>query len=287
MSAELHDVIAYLCEQYPARLRDDLSNSRVTKMVYLADWLSCLEADSQMTGIQWHFHHHGPFVHDVIDTVKSRDDLFCVSTSETIYGDMKQVIRLRQDAATPSLGDNEKRILDRVVEGTAERTYRDFLRLIYATYPVLSNEKHSNLNLLDSAREYKQQRRASHEEARAYEQRLMDDVAALLKSTNPTAMIRRAAQNEPVDFWIEQDESLVGVEAKFTESGRLSSAVLERFFERAASQGLDRALLVTNAEVIPEKVARLRSAIPQANVVRWVQGQPLDSVASALALSHA
>jgi hypothetical protein len=38
--AELKDIIAYYCKQYPHKA--ELSKARLTKMVYLADWKSAI-----------------------------------------------------------------------------------------------------------------------------------------------------------------------------------------------------------------------------------------------------
>lgn len=47
--AELRDVIAYILQRYPEDMAGELSNARVTKMVYLSDWRNCLRGKGQIS----------------------------------------------------------------------------------------------------------------------------------------------------------------------------------------------------------------------------------------------
>ena len=57
---KLEAIIAYFCKYYP--YTTELSNSRLTKLVYLADWFSCLLKNKKMTDIVWMFNHYGTYV---------------------------------------------------------------------------------------------------------------------------------------------------------------------------------------------------------------------------------
>ena len=48
--ATLTDIIYYLISNYPHK--DELSNARVTKMVYLADWHAAVKLGHQLTYIR-------------------------------------------------------------------------------------------------------------------------------------------------------------------------------------------------------------------------------------------
>lgn len=47
--ANLKDIIAYILQNYPSNKKHELSNARVTKMVYLADWRNCLRSKGQVS----------------------------------------------------------------------------------------------------------------------------------------------------------------------------------------------------------------------------------------------
>ena len=70
---KLLNVVTYLVKNYP--VEDHLSNARVTKMVYLADWFHALNHQKQITSIKWYFDNYGPFVWDIKDLVEEYDAL--------------------------------------------------------------------------------------------------------------------------------------------------------------------------------------------------------------------
>lgn len=156
--AELRDVAAYLCKGYPRP--GDLSNARLTKMVYLADWKAALDRGQQMTRIAWRFNHYGPYVPDVIDTVQADPDFDLVST-ENAYGSDKGLVVLRNGAARhDSLTHDDEAILDHVLRQTTGMQWNEFIRFVYSTYPLLSQPRYSDLDLAALARRYQRERAA-------------------------------------------------------------------------------------------------------------------------------
>jgi hypothetical protein len=128
--AELKQVMAYLCEQYPHK--DELSKARLTKLVYLADWRSSILQQCQITNINWVFNHFGPYVDDIIALARSDDDFEVVKTT-TMFGEIKEIIRVRQGGLTPLLHPQEKEILDFVIDSTESMFWNAFIRLVYST----------------------------------------------------------------------------------------------------------------------------------------------------------
>ncbi len=80
-------ITAYYCLNYS--YPGELSNARLTKLVYLADWFSALADRKTMTNIEWVFNHYGPYVDDVINNV-SFTPYFTIITTETAYGSSKK-----------------------------------------------------------------------------------------------------------------------------------------------------------------------------------------------------
>jgi hypothetical protein len=155
--AKLRDVVAYLCDRYP--YLKELSNARLTKMVYLADWKSAIEREEQLTDLSWEFSHYGPYVPDVIRLAHSEED-FKVERGETIYGDQKALVRHEAEvgmaAAYPSLEPEDKALLDFVISSVEDKSFSEFVKLVYSTYPIVTQERYSKLDLANLAREYKE-----------------------------------------------------------------------------------------------------------------------------------
>jgi hypothetical protein len=123
---KLIDVITYLCQQYPNK--HDLSNARLTKLIYLADWRSALTRGHQMTDIRWVFDQFGPFVHDVKDVAINNPD-FVVEDTINMYGAPKTLIRLVNDRSSPSLSAEDQEILNWVIETSAKMTWNESPRV--------------------------------------------------------------------------------------------------------------------------------------------------------------
>ncbi|HEV7744083.1 MAG TPA: Panacea domain-containing protein [Pyrinomonadaceae bacterium] len=154
--ATIKDTLAYLLLQYPHK--SELSNARVTKMVYLADWHHVLKSDRQVTEILWFYDNYGPFVWDVKDTAEAEKSLFRVASSTNFFGNPKFEFEILDDNYQPRLSDSERESLDHVIESTKRLGWDSFIRIVYSTYPIVSSQRYSFLNLQKKAAEYRQQK---------------------------------------------------------------------------------------------------------------------------------
>ncbi|EGQ8122384.1 SocA family protein [Vibrio cholerae] len=153
MEKVIMSVIKYILQAYP--YKDELSASRLTKMLYLTDWKAALELDTQLTNTVWHFHHYGPYVDDFVKMAKQDSDIKVTSTT-TVFGGSKQLFELSGEGTQPiTLEPQLKEIVDFVINATKDKNYEEFIKLVYSTYPVLSSNKYSDLDLVQKAREYK------------------------------------------------------------------------------------------------------------------------------------
>lgn len=143
----------YLCREYPHP--DELSKARLTKMLYLADWRSCLVHGRQLTDISWVFNHFGPYVDAVYDMASSDSD-FLIERTSNMYGDTKNVITAASKAPIAQLPESDRLVLDHVIETTKYKTYTGFIKLVYSTFPIVSQSRYTELDLVALASKYKQ-----------------------------------------------------------------------------------------------------------------------------------
>jgi len=153
--AELRDMMAYVIQNYPPNLADELSNARLTKMVYLADWHQALNHGHQISNIAWYFDNFGPFVRDVEQTAAENDDIFIINLGSNMYGRPKKTVSLRDSKYEPSLSQIERESIDHVISVTKSLYWAPFIRLVYSTHPIASSERYSYLNLVEKANEYR------------------------------------------------------------------------------------------------------------------------------------
>lgn len=149
--AEVADVAAYFCAKYPHK--SELSKTRLTKLVYLADWEFTKREGRQMTPIRWYFHNFGPYVDDVIDSV-SLDPRFFLREVQNAYGDSKLEIRLRDESnSNYTLTDNEVNVLDEVIARASPLYWNAFIKHVYETPPIANSDRYSYLDLKNFVRE--------------------------------------------------------------------------------------------------------------------------------------
>jgi hypothetical protein len=156
----LRDAMAFLVRNYP--YKNELSNARLTKMIYLADWRAAITRGRQITDLRWEFNHYGPYLHDVIDEARANPE-FHVNTGHTVYGSRKQVIALVDGAPPTDLEHWEEEALKHVIGETSSLTWSEFIGLVYSTYPIVSQDRYNTLDLVELARGYQEVRESLHE----------------------------------------------------------------------------------------------------------------------------
>ena len=148
----VQSMIAYICLKYPTHMK--LSKARLTKLVYLADWYSSYTDRRQITKIQWLFNHFGPYVNDVVDSVKGVWG-FEVCDESTGYGTNRSIISYHGSPDWIRLTQRECDFLDAVVDSTKNMCFNDFIDLVYSTYPVRTQERYTYMDLPQLASECK------------------------------------------------------------------------------------------------------------------------------------
>jgi hypothetical protein len=148
--ATLRDAMAYACHVYPA---SDLSKAKLAKILYLADWKSALEGAPQITPVRWKFNHYGPYVTDVVDTARLSDG-FSLVNDWTPFGNRRTVIKY-EGKNFGDLTDQQKLVIEEIVRTVAPLNFDAFLQLVYSTYPIVTSDRGSELDLSSLAREYR------------------------------------------------------------------------------------------------------------------------------------
>jgi hypothetical protein len=155
---KLQSMIAFICQNYPHK--HDITKARLTKMVYLADWVSAILDGKQLTEIEWLFNHYGPYVDDVVEAAKNSVG-FNTELQSTMYGSPKYVISFNGNNESIDLSKREKDILTAVIDKTKTMFFNDFINYIYSTYPVKTKERYTTLNLVSLAKKFKAEKEAN------------------------------------------------------------------------------------------------------------------------------
>ena len=150
---ELIDIISYILKNYPHK--NELSNARLTKMIYLVDWRSAFDYGEQITNINWYFDNYGPFVHDIEDTINNNPEKIRKVDTHTIYGTKKTMFVLKDEGIIlNNLSENTTSTINIIIERTKKLYWKDFINFVYSTYPIVTSERYTYLNLVQKAEEY-------------------------------------------------------------------------------------------------------------------------------------
>lgn len=133
-----------------------IANYRLTKLVYLLDWLSCMKLGSQVTDIKWKYHSFGPYVDNIAKVVENSIDIFHIENQD-LGSSSKKRFKLKSLSCHSNHKVNEKlsKLLDYVYQKTHDLNSSEFIDLVYSTYPVRMSDKYSELDLEKLARQFK------------------------------------------------------------------------------------------------------------------------------------
>lgn len=152
---DLIDIILYILKYYPHK--NELSNARLTKMIYLADWRSAYDYGSQITNIRWYFDNYGPFVHDVEQAIEENSDKITTVTTRNVFGNKKILYKLVDENINTELPQNVQNVLNTIIEITRGLYWDQFINFVYSTYPIVTSERYTYLDLLSKAEIYRKQ----------------------------------------------------------------------------------------------------------------------------------
>jgi hypothetical protein len=148
----LLDLIIYIYCNYPKV--DELSKPRLVKIVYLIDWKYTIDHGQQVTDIEWYFHHYGPYVDDIIQLIKSEKEIFSVESRLNMFNDVSDRITYI-GKKNVTLKASVQEVADYIMYITSNLNWKEFIDLVYSTYPIKNNSKYSFLNLKEEARQFK------------------------------------------------------------------------------------------------------------------------------------
>lgn len=149
---KLNKIASYICSEYEKP--EDLSKARFVKMIYLADWKSAIINGKQLTDIKWVFNHYGPYVEDIINRITESGG-FEIREEKNIFNTPKYLIYATNEIANVEFeARNTSEILDSVMEQSVNLRWREFISMVYSTYPVEKSNRYSVLDLEKLAKEY-------------------------------------------------------------------------------------------------------------------------------------
>lgn len=146
------NILDYLYLQYPNP--NQLSISRIMKLLYLIDWRYAITKFEKLTDIEWLQTEYGPF-YKSLRAIFNESSNFDVSIK--IDDDNKEQIIIvflnkKENLVTKI---ETKEVVDFVIEHCKDYTWSELNNLVNSTYGILNTPQGQIINVVELAKKYK------------------------------------------------------------------------------------------------------------------------------------
>jgi len=124
----LSDIILYMVSRFPR----GVGRTRLTKLLFLVDAISSKELGHRVTGVGWKRWFFGPFSREVLDALDT------LVRSERLYVDAGPEVRYIALGEPPSLPEDVKRVIDKVIREYGFMPLKMLLTRVYEEYSIES-----------------------------------------------------------------------------------------------------------------------------------------------------
>lgn len=146
------NILDYLYLKYPNP--NQLSISRVMKLLYLIEWRYAITKFEKLTDIEWINTEYGPFY-------KSLRDIFDESSNFDVKDDIddngrkQTMIFFLNRKADINLKENTKEVINFVIDICKDYSWVELNSLVNSTYGVINTPQEGVINVLELAKKYK------------------------------------------------------------------------------------------------------------------------------------
>lgn len=146
----MQDIILALLNGHPKGIRDE----ELMWIVYLADWRSTIKSRNRLLQCVWTFGHYGPETEEFEAALEQYSWMFKTSRRRETNGIEFRWIQPEHPEYRVLLEEHEHAAVEHVLSTTSSLDRADLVRLVYSTFPMLSSERFTTLNLEDLADKY-------------------------------------------------------------------------------------------------------------------------------------
>ena len=149
--ASVHSVLSYLSSIH--RNDIELDRHRALLLLYLVDWRSAITRQEPVTDVTWKVEDIGPQPDSayVLSGVMSSADWNAITNRS----------RRETDRPPTDIATAEREVIDFVAKTAGNKSDEELMRLVYSTFPVMTQPKHAPLNLVALAERYNREYRYS------------------------------------------------------------------------------------------------------------------------------
>lgn len=147
------NILDYLYLQYPNS--NQLSISRVMKLMYLIEWRYAITKFEKLTDIEWMQSEYGPF-YNSLRGIFNMSSNFEVSIKLDDNKKEQTVILFLNKKENLILKDDTREVVDFVIEHCKDYSWRELNNLVKSTYGALNTPQGQIIDIVNLARKYRE-----------------------------------------------------------------------------------------------------------------------------------
>lgn len=146
------NILDYLYLKYPNS--NQLSISRVMKLLYLIEWRYAITKFEKLTDIEWMQTEYGPF-YKTLRSIFNDSSNFDISIKIDHNNREQLVIVFLNRKESLSLKEEGKEVVDFVINHCKDYSWTELNNLVNSTYAALGTPKGQIIDLINLAKKYK------------------------------------------------------------------------------------------------------------------------------------
>jgi uncharacterized phage-associated protein len=147
------NILDYLYLQYPNS--NQLSISRVMKLLYLIEWRYAITKFEKLTDIEWMQTEYGPF-YKALRGIFNESSNFEVSIKLDDNKNEQTVITFLNKKENLNLKADTKEVVNFVIEHCKDYSWKELNNLVKSTYGVLNTPQGQIIDVVNLARKYRE-----------------------------------------------------------------------------------------------------------------------------------
>lgn len=146
---KLKNTILYLVKRHPPKR--DLTQTRLTMLLFLIDWENTLQHREQITELSWYFGQYGPNAIDLIPEIRHSKNLY-IAVEKSNFGTDQFMIKTSIDKSLiqiEKLSTENIKIIDDIINKTKNFSWKELLDYTYNTKPIKLCKKYTTISFKD------------------------------------------------------------------------------------------------------------------------------------------
>jgi hypothetical protein len=146
------DILIYLYRNYPNS--NELSFSRVMKLVYLIEWKFAITKFEKLTDITWTLTKYGPYYNNLIKIFEESSN-FEFKTKIDDKNNQQIIIKYLKVDKDLSLKDETKIVIDFAIQHCKDLSWVELTNIVNSTYGIINSNQNEIIDITYLAKKYK------------------------------------------------------------------------------------------------------------------------------------